>query len=276
MSILPYTYIIVNTTTSEYYYGSRFKNTLPARQDLGKRYLSSSKVIKAQIRDFGLSAFTFTVLFEGEHSVDSYYWLEQLLIMTHIADPKCLNQQYVDPNTNTKKWSTAGLKTSDEVKLKMSIASKGKPKSATHRANIALANKKKATDPTIIAKLKKPKPSGHGRKVSIALTGVKKTAEHRAALSLAQKGRKTGSCTEKRKVAIRNALLGRETGHKGKTYAEIYGAAMAEKLKKLRSESAKRSWALRTEIVCPHCTIVSKSNNNMKRWHFDNCKERIV
>ena len=28
------------------------------------------------------------------------------------------------------------------------------------------------------------------------------------------------------------------------------------------------------EITCPHCGKISKSPSNMKRWHFDNCKEK--
>ena len=28
------------------------------------------------------------------------------------------------------------------------------------------------------------------------------------------------------------------------------------------------------KIECPHCTLIG-SISNMKRWHFDNCKELI-
>lgn len=28
------------------------------------------------------------------------------------------------------------------------------------------------------------------------------------------------------------------------------------------------------EIICPHCGKRGKSMGQMKRWHFDNCKEK--
>lgn len=33
------------------------------------------------------------------------------------------------------------------------------------------------------------------------------------------------------------------------------------------------SWKTRKLIKCPHCQISSKNAGNMKRWHFDKCKQ---
>jgi len=35
-----------------------------------------------------------------------------------------------------------------------------------------------------------------------------------------------------------------------------------------------KSWENRKKIKCPYCDKESKSSSNMKRWHFDNCKNK--
>ncbi len=52
-------------------------------------------------------------------------------------------------------------------------------------------------------------------------------------------------------------------------------------------DKAKKSIALKAsisegrhggfgEFTCPYCGVVGRSMNNMKRWHFDNCKRKDV
>jgi len=273
--VLPYTYIVTNNITGEYYYGSRYRNKEPAIKDLGIKYKTSSKEIKKQIKEFGLESFTFTVLFEGIHDVDSYYWYEQLLIREHIKDPKCLNQQYLDPDINSKKWSMAGVAHSAATKAKQS-----KPKSEEHRKKLKESNQAKAQDPNYIAKLRKPKIASHGANVSAALKGVPKTKEHCKSMSDVRKGKKTGPCTDSRRSAIQESLRGKRTlegkptDPLGKTYEELHGVEKALELKKLRSAHMRKIRATDTEITCPHCGQISKSKANMKRWHFNNCKKR--
>lgn len=189
--ILPYTYIIQNLITNEFYYGSRFRNVVPAKQDLGVYYFSSSKYL--------------------------------------------------------------------------------------------IANQKKVLDPAYINKLKKPKRPGHGANVSKATIGIAKSESHRRALSIAHKGipnTRIGMSYveqygEEGARALSSKLSKSHLGKNlGRTYEEIYGIKMATKLKNLRSISAKLTVNNKTEIICPHCKLVSKSIPNMSRWHFDNCKEK--
>lgn len=80
----------------------------------------------------------------------------------------------------------------------------------------------------------------------------------------------------------------------GKTNKGMLGMTHTEEAKKRMSESAKRRGSNRTgakhdaqaraniskaliqrePLKCPHCDMVSKSASNMKRYHFDNCKNK--
>ena len=80
----------------------------------------------------------------------------------------------------------------------------------------------------------------------------------------------------------------------GKTYEEIHGVKNADKERLKRSEGAKNQWAntskekrkeiakksgdkqrgipiIYKDVKCPHCGKDGKENN-MYRWHFENCK----
>lgn len=73
---------------------------------------------------------------------------------------------------------------------------------------------------------------------------------------------------------------------KGKYHSEKSKNIMREKKKnfvpwskgkKLDEHSKKKmsdAWINREYIICPFCGKQSKSMSNMKRWHFDNCKEK--
>jgi hypothetical protein len=79
--------------------------------------------------------------------------------------------------------------------------------------------------------------------------GRKDTPEIIEAKRTRMLGRKMGECSQERKDKIRAAKIGKKV-----------------------SDTSKFHWE-RERIVCPHCGkegIVS----NMKRWHFDNCKEK--
>jgi len=165
------------------------------------------------------------------------------------------------------------FKIDDDIRAAMSAASKGKPKRDSHRTNIANANKLKANRPDIIAKLRLPKPAGHGDSVSRATSGKKKTPEHCAAMSRARTGVSTGPCSEKRKRAISEANTGRLSGAKGKTYEEIMGPDNARVLRAARAVAMTKIRANQQMKVCPHCNFEGKGPN-MNRWHFDRCSKK--
>jgi len=79
--------------------------------------------------------------------------------------------------------------------------------------------------------------------------GRKDTPEQIEAKRQRMLGKKTGPCSDERRENIRKATTG---------------------IKKSNTENMKKP---RSRVVCPHCGKEGGSNN-MRRWHFDNCKER--
>jgi hypothetical protein len=79
---------------------------------------------------------------------------------------------------------------------------------------------------------------------------------------MSEKEKKKRSDTlKKRYETIEHHLKGKEPSNKGK-------------------KTGKPSWnsgmAMEKTIECPHCNKIGASFANMKRWHFDNCKEKSV
>lgn len=179
-------------------------------------------------------------------------WIRQILTVgtpRYIANLECLYLQLVDAKHDTMsfnmhngdgKFTTLGIHISKEWRQNMSKASKGKVKSDMHKAKIKIANQRKSRSEEYLAKLRKPKPAGHGAKVSAATKGIPKSISHCEAMSLAKRGKATGPCSIKRKEAIRAALKGKHT---------------------------------LPLVTCPHCGLIGRSN--MHRWHFENCKKVI-
>ncbi len=67
---------------------------------------------------------------------------------------------------------------------------------------------------------------------------------------------------EERKALSPGSFSGEDNG--------FYGKLHSEKTKKKMS----KSWEDRPEIECPYCGLKSKSAYNMKRYHFEKCKNK--
>jgi len=176
-----------------------------------------------------------TIVFVGSPADAILFEAELLEIMDAKNDIRSYNMHNGDGN-----FTTAGIALSQSWRNNISKSNTGKKRSAQSIENYKKSNQQKTMDPLYITKLKKPKPLGHGANVSAALKGKKKTIEHCQAMSLARKGKSTGPCSDSRKDAIRNALKGKHT---------------------------------LPLITCPHCGLEGRAN--MKRWHFDNCKNKL-
>jgi hypothetical protein len=151
-------------------------------------------------------------------------------------DPNSYNLQNGDGNFTTTK-----IEMPLWWRQKISQGNKGKKRSLESIENYKIANRKKAQDPEYIKKLKKPKPERTKEKISKALSGKPKSKEHRKSMSKSRKGKKRGPMSEKRKKSISDSL-------KGKSTLPL--------------------------IKCPHCGLQGRSN--MKRWHFDNCRNKTI
>lgn len=107
-----YVYKITCNTTNQFYFGSRFrnqKNKINPKDDIWKKYFSSSKEIKKLINEHGKESFTIEIVLE-DISYDICYWEEQKIIKENIKNPLILNKHFIDPDTRKNKFSNAGNK----------------------------------------------------------------------------------------------------------------------------------------------------------------------
>jgi len=116
MKALPYVYKLVHKETGEFYIGFRCANKVPANEDLGIKYFTSSKLVKKTFENFECF-----VLGEFEDK-DAAYTFEQNLIKECFSNPLILNKHWQD----TKTYSMLGFKRPDLGKLNSEI--KRKPK----------------------------------------------------------------------------------------------------------------------------------------------------
>ena len=136
-----YVYKITNTITGEFYYGYRYKNiklNLLPKDDIWVNYFTSSHTIDAQVAEYGANAFTVEIVFEHEDSLVCWTY-EQLKIRDNWGNPLLLNGKYHDPDSDVEVIRRVGILT-DRARRNMSKAGKGRPKSESHKQNIAAAN----------------------------------------------------------------------------------------------------------------------------------------
>jgi hypothetical protein len=233
------------TSTGMWYEGSRTRKG--CHPDDG--YICSSKKVKPLILE-NPTDWNREVLVIGEPVYIRK--LEEIRLKSLDAknDPMSYNQDNGDGNFTTTK-----LEITDEWRKNLSKASKGKPKSESHRNNMEIANKKKAADPAILKKLQGPKPSGHGAAVSKATKGKKKSAIHCKNLSIAQTkvarklrkdktyeeifGAEKAADIKKRKNEKLSLVKGAKHHAHGKTYEEIYGIEKAAEMRWARSKEGR-------------------------------------
>ena len=159
---------------------------------------------------------------------------------------------------------------SEEHKQKMSKAAMGdnnpmygKEITDEHRARLIVSAKAKVFSPE------------HRANLSKALIGRKFSAETRKKISEAGKGRqspnlgKKMSDEQKKKISqsLKGNILPEQT--KSKISESLTGRELSEKHK----ENLRKVALYRPIITCPHCGK-SGSANNMKRYHFDNCRNK--
>jgi hypothetical protein len=101
-------------------------------------------------------------------------------------------------------------------------------------------------------------------KISASLTGYRHTDEAKIKMSVSRHGMKntlghTHSAETKLKMSVAHIGNKSRTGQK---------RSDEERLK----QSASMTGRLQNVVTCPHCG--KSGGNSMKRWHFDNCKEK--
>lgn len=212
-------------------------------------YLGSSSIDKIQMGYRGsVSSKRYKEIWKKELLLNSHLFKTKI-ISTHFSREEALikeaslqsslnvvqNPLYVNMSIAGGKF---GMMTIDnDTRLKMSKASKGKPKSLEHRLRIAEANRIKAKNPEFRKKLSFKRTAEQRRKMSESGKGKIKSKEHCEAISKALTGKKRGQCSDERRLAIIAALKGK-----------------AQRI-----------------LECPHCKKQG-GYAAILRWHFDNCK----
>ena len=136
-----YVYTITNKLTGEFYHGYRYRNQtlgIVPKDDLWITYFTSSNRIKNDIKKYGKTSFTATIIYENSDSVKCWQQ-EQIAIRQDWGNPLLLNGKYHDPESSVEIFRRVNILT-EESRQKMSAAGKGRPKSENHKKNIAIAN----------------------------------------------------------------------------------------------------------------------------------------
>lgn len=113
--------------------------------------------------------------------------------------------------------------------------------------------------------------------------GRKKSKEHRQRLSDSHKGKTISKETIEKQKATKLKKYGRFiSGMEGKHHSEATKLKISNAKQGKSSDpevNQKRSIALKgitqNSITCPHCSKTG-GNSPMKRWHFDNCRQKNI
>jgi hypothetical protein len=133
---MPYLYQVENKITKEFYIGSRYSYD-DVKSDLWVVYFTSSRYVKALIRQFGKDSFISSII-EIFDTKENCFLKEQELISKSIGNKLCLNKHYFK---NGKKIFLH-FECNNETKRKISLANTGK-----NRSNISEEEKRRWTLP---------------------------------------------------------------------------------------------------------------------------------
>lgn len=267
-------YIKQHKVTGKLYFGKTTKNPLKYNGS-GLYWSRHLKSHGKDIETLWYCLFTdqeectkFALMFsEQEDIVNSDLWLN--LIFENALNG--LPDGYKPSLETRQKLSLAnfGKLRSHETKSKMSLSFKGRVISDETRQKLSLANTGKHLSDETKAKM------------SISLKGRITSHEHRKKLSIAalnfspeQRSRQIESVkikSKETKQKMKISALNRNPSHNMKIGAAHKGIPKTASQKLLISISLKAI----PKITCTHCGLIG-SPSNMKRWHGDNCKFKII
>ena len=179
--------------------------------------------------------------------------LIELTIEEHAEAQKILYEQYGRLEDKLAWKGLAGLISKSEIAYEIMTAPKSEEWKESNR------------------KPKKDKTNYYGNTNAKSLKGVPKSEEHKANIAKSKEG------------VPRPDLIGNDYAKslKGKPKSKEHIERVTEALNKpenraRRSSNIAKSWENREVLICPHCQFESKNAANMKRYHFDNCKKKVI
>ena len=237
----PYTYIIKHKPTGKVYYGFRAANKLKPKDDLWKRYFTSSLKIKQLIKETGIDSFEVEIRREFKTKEQAIAWEIKVLRRCKVLiDDRWINQNiagYIIPTKESRK--------------KISDFHKGKKKSEEHKNKISSSLKNK------------PKTSK-----------VYQSKEYREKMSVLKSGTNNSMYGKKHTDETKQSI-GRKNREiqlsKGNNHHMKKVIWTDERRQQMREKRLKRKNNKPNLIICPYCNR-NIPDNVFTRWHGDNCK----
>jgi len=226
------------------------------------------------------------------YAFDTYHpdtWIKEVIYQTDSYDDAMLKEnEYINQYNSIEE----GYNT-----IPGGFGGKGKKLSDEHRRNISLGRKKyyetdrgKEDLKNKSQFLKENNPSKKGRegwnkglkceKISEALKGRKHTEEQKIKRGILTKKMWEDGIFDNRPKPSKEHIQKMANSQKGKKQTEYQKQRVKEAntgkilSKETRDKiSAKNKNRILEKKTCPHCGFVG-GGGSMKRWHFDNCKDR--
>lgn len=207
MNIYPYVYRLDHPVTGEFYIGYRESNTLPAEQDLGHKYFTSSKYVKQRFNEFNYQIIA--TFFDPNDAYD----FEQEMIFLEWDNPLILNK-HCTHGKNKWRLTKEGKRKISQSKIgrnnpnfnKIYTTEEKEKHSKWMKDNNPFRGKKHSTESLhLMSNLRKEHIAANGN----PMLGKTHTLEAKKKISDSKLGRKMPPKTSEAKKNLSDALKGK-------------------------------------------------------------------
>lgn len=258
-----YVYRITNIVENKHYYGSRTSGSVIPSNDIGIKYFSSSTDKEFMDDQFiNPDNYKYKVVSIFDNRLDAIELESKLHFRFDVGNnPNFYNKI----NQTTIAIDFTGRSHTDDAKIKIGIASKERGISDKAKANLKWYSKNRV------------RTEEERLKMSIAKKGNsnatgKRSLETRLKMSESKKGKPSNMLGKSHSKSSKIKMSIAKQGDNNPKYWQ--GKKRDEETKSKISESRKgKNLGPVKKVQCPHCNKIG-GINTMKRWHFDNCKNK--
>lgn len=296
-------YKITNLLTNKSYVGKH------VTKNINDKYMGSGKVLKQSLKKYGIDNFIKEIIEECENedimNQREIFWISQLNTFlpngyninvggkggdnfTHNPNKELIRLKIIESKRNNPNLF------SEDTKKKMSETRKGKSISPTYSVTCPYCDK--TGDKRNMVRWHFDNCSLNPNNVNKKRSFEKKQCPHclmfHTPQNLAQshlnfckenpnriikdysyKKNNPESLKKSYETRVKNNNLKMSEETKEKISKKLMGIKRTDEFREKQKNNLKKRWANMNDHVCPHCNLTSKNLGNMKRWHFDNCKD---